>query len=113
MDLMMFVIIYCLNYIPIYCAYFGGSASGEAAKIGSSKKIKLLYLSINQRTDEYKELTDEYRGPMCQIRTPAPAPVYSSVTVQSVTFYRETLGKKYPECFYTNTRTPKTLGTNI
>jgi hypothetical protein len=91
---MMFVIIYCLNYIPIYCAYFRGSASGEAAKIGSSKKIKLLYLSINQRTDEYKELTDEYRGPMCQIRTPAP--VYSSVTVQSVTFYRETLGKKYP-----------------
>jgi hypothetical protein len=74
----MCVIIYCLNYIPVYCAYFEGSPSREAVKIDSSKKIKLLYLLINRRTDEYKGLTDEYMGPMCQIRAPAPTLVYSS-----------------------------------
>jgi hypothetical protein len=45
--LMMCVIICCVQYIPVNCAYFGGSPSGEAAKTGSSKKIKLLYSSVN------------------------------------------------------------------
>jgi TctA family transporter len=39
-DLMMCVI---LVLCMIYSACFGGSLSGEAAKTGSGKKIKLLY----------------------------------------------------------------------
>jgi hypothetical protein len=47
-DLIMCLIISYLNNIPVYCAYFGGSLSGEVAKIGSSKKIKLLYSLVNR-----------------------------------------------------------------
>jgi hypothetical protein len=39
------VIICCVNYIRIYCACFGGSLPGEAAKTGSSKKNKTLIVS--------------------------------------------------------------------
>jgi hypothetical protein len=41
-DLMVCVIICCLNYIPINYAYFGGSPSEEVAKTGSSKKKRTL-----------------------------------------------------------------------
>jgi hypothetical protein len=37
-DLMMCVIICCVNYIAIYCTYFGGSPSREAAKTAVVKK---------------------------------------------------------------------------
>jgi hypothetical protein len=37
-ELMMCVIICCVNYILVYFACFRGSLSEEAAKIGSSKK---------------------------------------------------------------------------
>jgi hypothetical protein len=35
------------DYISVYSAYFGGFPSEETDKTGSSKKIKLLYSSIN------------------------------------------------------------------
>ncbi len=44
-DLMMCVILVLCMIYPVYSACFGGSPSGEAAKTGSSKKIKLLYSS--------------------------------------------------------------------
>jgi hypothetical protein len=40
-------IVLCMIY-PIYYACFEGSQSEEAVKIGSGKKIKHLYLSVNQ-----------------------------------------------------------------
>jgi hypothetical protein len=46
----MCVIICCVNYIPVYCACFGGSPSEEATKIDSSKKFKTL-------------IPNEYKGP--------------------------------------------------
>jgi hypothetical protein len=51
-----------------YCACFGGSPSGKAAKIGSSKKINFLYSSVKPTniTDKYKGyirwLAIKYRG---------------------------------------------------
>jgi hypothetical protein len=48
-DLMMCVIlVWCMIYL-VYSTCFGGSLSGEAVKIDSSKKIKLLYSSVNGR----------------------------------------------------------------
>jgi hypothetical protein len=48
MDLMMcMILVLCMIYY-VYSVYFGGSPSGEAAKTGSGKKIKLLYSSVNQ-----------------------------------------------------------------
>jgi hypothetical protein len=41
-------IVLCMIY-HVYSACFGGSSSGEEAKIGSGKKIKLLYLLVNRR----------------------------------------------------------------
>jgi membrane protein insertase Oxa1/YidC/SpoIIIJ len=41
-DLMMCVILVLCMIYPVYSAYFGGSPTGEAAKTGSTKKIKLL-----------------------------------------------------------------------
>jgi hypothetical protein len=47
-DLMMCVILeLCMIYF-VYSICFGGSPFGEAAKTGSSKKIKLLYSSVNR-----------------------------------------------------------------
>jgi hypothetical protein len=48
MNIRVFVTNEYMNYIPIYCAYFRGSLSREVAKIGSSKKIKLLYSLVNR-----------------------------------------------------------------
>jgi hypothetical protein len=46
-DLMMCVIICCVNYISVYCACFGGSHSGRQPKQIAVKK--LLYSSVSRR----------------------------------------------------------------
>jgi hypothetical protein len=48
-NLMIYVILVLCMIYPVYSVYFRGSPSGEAVKIGSGKKIKLLHSSVNRR----------------------------------------------------------------
>jgi hypothetical protein len=100
-DLMMCVILVLYNSC-IVCLFWRLSVR-EAAKTDSSKKTdeyKKLYSSVSR--DEYKSHTsavDCLRGPIyslvnrqiygstCQIRSPAPTPLYSSVSPTNVTEY--------------------------
>jgi hypothetical protein len=43
-DLMMYVILVSCMIFSVYSVCFGGSPSGEATKIGCSKKIKLIFI---------------------------------------------------------------------
>jgi hypothetical protein len=70
----------CRVCILVYSAYFGGSSSGEATKIGSSKKTPIFIGKLTNIGDYICRLADEYKGP-CVKSVPWPhALVYSSVT---------------------------------
>jgi hypothetical protein len=97
-DLMMCVIICCVNYIPVYCACFGGSPSEEATKIDSSKSLKLLYLTnIRAHASDpgrpwspiYSSVNQRIYGPTCQIHASAPRPgiFIGDVSPMNVTGY--------------------------
>jgi hypothetical protein len=65
-DLMMCVILVLCKIYPVYFGYFGGSPSGEAAKIGSGKKMKLkpcVSRGAPPGPPYICQLTNEYMGP--------------------------------------------------
>jgi hypothetical protein len=92
--LLSWTILNILLLCAVYFACFGGSPSGDTAKTGSSKKIKIIYLFVSwwiygptsQRWGQprgpiYSSINRRIYGPTCQtrVRDPLPPPIYSLV----------------------------------